>query len=124
MDEAENRQIARDSLFVLVDLRLDGQEFDHRVKMRNLSARGMMAEGPVRVTRGMTVWVNLRNNGWTDGTVAWVQDNRFGIAFRQEIDPVAARGSTAPAPQQPDANVVRRPFSAPTPRDSGPVRKI
>lgn len=94
----ENRQIARDSLFVLVDLRLDGSDTDHRIKMRNLSAGGMMAEGPLRVVRGMVVWVNLRNIGWVEGTVAWVQSSRFGIAFREEIDPKLARvanGTTA-----------------------------
>ena len=124
MEETEHRQIARDSLFVLVDLRLDGQDFDHRIKMRNLSARGLMAEGPVRVTRGMTVWINLRNIGWTDGTVAWVQDNRFGVAFREEIDPVAARGSSQATSETLDAFAGSRPFSAPQPPAKAPVRKI
>ena len=35
---------ARDSLFVMADLRLDGNEETHRIKMRNLSAGGMMGE--------------------------------------------------------------------------------
>lgn len=91
MDEAEQRQIARDSLFVMADLRLDGSEEVHRIKMRNLSAGGMMGEGPVRVARDAVVHVELRNIGWVEGLIAWVQGNRFGIAFREEIDPKLAR---------------------------------
>ena len=36
-----------------------------------------------------------RNIGWVDGTVAWTQDNRFGIAFVEEIDPKLARAPVA-----------------------------
>jgi len=91
MEDSEQRQIGRDSLFVLVDLRLENSDELHRIKMRNLSSGGMMGDGPVRVARGLPVWVNLRNIGWVEGTVAWVQDNRFGIAFREEVDPKVVR---------------------------------
>jgi hypothetical protein len=91
MDGNENRQIARDSLFVMADLRLPGYEEQHRIKVRNLSAGGMMGEGTVRVARGDAVEVNIRNIGWVEGSVAWVQEDRFGVAFRDEIDPKVAR---------------------------------
>lgn len=91
MDAQDNRQIARDSLFVLADMRLDGVDGEYRVKVRNLSAGGLMGEGPVRVARGMQVWIDVRNIGWTEGTVAWVHDTRFGVAFAEEIDPKVAR---------------------------------
>lgn len=91
MTDNDNRQIERDSLFVMADLRVEGAGEEWRVKMRNLSAGGMMAEGDVKVQPGAAVEVNIRNIGWIDGSVAWVQDNRFGIAFREEIDPKVAR---------------------------------
>jgi hypothetical protein len=91
MSNVETRQVDRDSLFLLSRLRVDGQEEPYRVKVRNLSAGGMMAEGDVQVLRGALVEVELRNLGWVDGTVAWKQDNRFGIAFIDEIDPKLAR---------------------------------
>lgn len=91
MSNVDTRQVDRDSLFLLAQLRLDGGEMVHRVKVRNLSAGGMMAEGDVPANRGMRVQVELRNIGWVDGTVAWKQDERFGIAFVDEIDPKAAR---------------------------------
>lgn len=91
MGNNEQRQIARDSLFLMAELRVDGIEGEHRVRVRNLSAGGLMAEGNVGPHIGETVWINLRNIGWIEGAVAWVQDNRFGVAFKEEIDPLRAR---------------------------------
>lgn len=91
MCEGDHRQIGRDSLFVLADLRIDGVVGDQRIRVRNLSAGGMMAEGSLAVQRGQQVWVGLRNIGWVEGSVAWLQDGRCGIAFRDEIDPRLAR---------------------------------
>ena len=99
MGDSDQRQIIRDSLFVMAGLRLDGKDKELRVKIRNLSAGGLMAEGDFRVTRGVPVSVEIRNLGWIDGIIAWVQDNRFGIAFDEEIDPKIARGPAAPAPE-------------------------
>ena len=93
MSNVDTRQVNRDSLFLLAQLRVDGQDAVHRVKVRNLSAGGMMAEGEARVMRGSLVMVELRNVGWVEGSVAWKQDNRFGIAFVNEIDPVVVRGA-------------------------------
>ncbi|MEE4451782.1 PilZ domain-containing protein [Novosphingobium resinovorum] len=89
--QSDNRQIARDSLFLMADLRIDGLDGEFRIKVRNLSAGGMMGEGTVRVVRGTVVAVNIRNIGWVEGSVAWVQDSRFGVAFREDIDPRLAR---------------------------------
>lgn len=101
MNETEQRQIVRDSLFVMVDVRLDGSSLEHRVKMRNLSSGGMMVEGALRVTKGAIVFVNIRNLGWIESSVAWIEESRFGVAFRDEIDPLMARapvssGNAAP----------------------------
>jgi hypothetical protein len=91
MSNIDTRQVNRDSLFLLAQLRVDGQDLVHRVKVRNLSAGGMMAEGDVKVMRGSLVSVELRNVGWVEGSVAWKQDNRFGIAFVDEVDPLVVR---------------------------------
>lgn len=91
MNEDDHRQIARDSLFVLARLRLNGKPDEHRVRVRNLSAGGLMAEGRAHVVPGMPLEIEIRNIGWVEGTVAWVQDDRFGIAFLHEIDPHVVR---------------------------------
>ncbi|MEO0061476.1 MAG: hypothetical protein RLZZ08_36 [Pseudomonadota bacterium] len=99
MSNVDTRQVNRDSLFLLARVRVDGREEDYRVKVRNLSAGGMMAEGDTkvasRVTRGSRVSVDLRNIGWVDGSVAWKQEDRFGIAFLEEIDPKLVRAPNA-----------------------------
>ena len=87
--DIDHRAAGRDSLFLMADLRIEAQAGDHRVKVRNLSSRGMMAEGTVRVTSGAGVEVNLRSLGWVSGRVAWIQDNRFGIAFLEDHAEVA-----------------------------------
>jgi hypothetical protein len=123
MSDNEHRQIGRDSLFVLAELRIDGQEGEQRIRVRNLSSGGLMAEGPCKVQRGQLVWINLRNLGWSEGSVAWVQDSRFGIAFRDEIDPRIARApvSGAADPAETTPRYVRPPLSQ---HDQGDLRKI
>lgn len=91
MQDLENRDRERDSLFLMADVRLRGESEVQRVRVRNLSKGGMMAEGTPVPERGQSISVSLRNIGWVDGNVAWVQDNRFGIAFAEEIEPRAAR---------------------------------
>ena len=116
---SEHRQIARDSLFVLADLRVNDADAEHRVKVRNLSAGGMMAEGTVKVQTGDAISVNIRNIGWVDGAVAWVHENRFGIALHEEIDPKLARMPVVPGEGSP------RFTKTPLPQEErGRVRKI
>ena len=121
MGDNEHRQIARDSLFVLADMRIDGSETLQRVKVRNLSAGGMMAEGLGKPVRGQLVWIDLRNIGWIEGAVAWVQDNRVGIAFREEIDPKVARAPPGVGDATP--RFVRPPLSG-TGEPAPQLRKI
>jgi PilZ domain len=125
MGDNEHRQIARDSLFVLADLRVDGLEGEHRIRVRNLSSGGLMAEAPLKVQRGQVVWTNVRNIGWVEGSVAWVQDTRFGIAFREEIDPRIARAPSQSS-DEPEFKV-RRPLYSSAPDSVPPgagLRKI
>ena len=91
MTGVETRSVARDSLFLLAEIRVEQSAETHRARVRNLSDGGMMGEGQLRVQRGHRVVVELRNIGAVSGTVAWVQDNRFGVAFDEEIDSQKAR---------------------------------
>ena len=126
MSNVDTRQVNRDSLFLLAQLRVDGQDMVHRVKVRNLSAGGMMAEGEAKVMRGSLVRVELRNIGWVDGSVAWKQENRFGIAFVDEIDPIVVRGAGASAAPEYDAPRFTRNYQpVPEPEKTDPrLRKI
>ncbi len=81
----------RDSLFLKAVLRFPSSGEEGEVRIRNLSAGGMMAEAPVRVTRGEKVEINLRHIGWISGSVVWITEGRLGISFDHPIDPKDAR---------------------------------
>lgn len=99
MSALDTRSETRDSLFMAADIRIDGVNEPCRVRVRNLSSGGMMAEGVLPVVRGTSVAVQMNNIGWVDGTVAWVQGNRCGIAFASEIDPKLARSPVRSSPR-------------------------
>ncbi len=87
----DKRHSPRDSLFLLATCKLPQRDVEQRVKVRNISASGLMAEGNLRPQVGEPVSLELRNVGRVDGLVAWVRDNRFGVAFTYEIDPHLVR---------------------------------
>ena len=91
MTNLETRSVSRDSLFLLANIRVEQGSETHRVRVRNLSDGGMMGEGTMRVQRGNRLEIELRNIGVVQGSIAWVQDDRFGIAFDEEIDSQSAR---------------------------------
>lgn len=125
MTAMETRSVSRDSLFLFAGIRIEQEPDTHRVKVRNLSDGGMMGEGSLRVQRGNRLDIELRNVGAITGTVAWVQDDRFGVAFDEEIDSQAARkfpksDTGSPADTVERTRVYRAP-RAPDPRD---LRKV
>jgi hypothetical protein len=81
----------RDSLLLKAILRFPNSSDEREVRIRNLSAGGLMAEVPARVARGEPVEINLRSIGWITGHVAWVTEGRLGIAFDHSINPIDAR---------------------------------
>lgn len=91
MSSFDTREVDRDSLFLVADLLFEGSRTAERVKVRNLSAGGMMVESDAAVTRGARVSVNLRNVGAVSGVVVWARSPKFGIAFAEQIDPKLAR---------------------------------
>jgi hypothetical protein len=102
MSSVEARQEDRDSVFLMTELAFAGRAGATRLKIRNLSARGMMVEGEVCVRSGEKIAAILRNIGPVVGTVIWVRTPRFGVAFEECVDPKRARrqvtGSDREAP--------------------------
>jgi PilZ domain len=88
---AAKRGLDRDSLLLKAVLRFPRTKDEGEVRIRNLSAGGLMAETPARVTRGELVEIHLRSIGWISGHVAWVTEGRLGIAFDHAINPKDAR---------------------------------
>jgi PilZ domain len=125
MTGVDTRSVARDSLFLLADIRIEQGADAHRVRVRNLSDGGMMGEGNLRVQRGNRLTIELRNIGAVAGTVAWVQDSRFGIAFDDEIDSQLARRPLQPT-EDVAAGMVERSWThrAPPPPTPKLLRKL
>lgn len=125
MTGLDTRSVSRDSLFLLANVRVENGLEQHRVRVRNLSDGGMMGEGTMRVSRGNRVQVELRNIGTIPGSVAWVQDQRFGISFDEEVDSQRARKPTAgPSRQGVETVGVSTAHRAPPPPRPTDLRKV
>lgn len=71
-------------------LRVGREPMPHPIKVRNLSRNGMMGEGPFPLRSGTRLTISLPEQGDVAGTVVWVQEPRFGVAFDDEVDPTFA----------------------------------
>jgi len=110
----DQRESPRDALFLLALCQWPGLPDPVRVKVRNISTHGLMAEADFTPHRGQPISFELRNIGWVEGLVAWVEGKRFGVGLVSEIDPKATRSAPAPLEQRiaetPDL-IVRRPLA-------------
>lgn len=90
-DAVAAREAARDSLMLTAGFRLKDGRKSEIVRVRNLSAGGLMAEVAMPLPTGTAVEINLRGIGDVTGTVVWSMEGRVGIALDQTIDPMKAR---------------------------------
>ncbi len=90
-DVTSQRNEKRDSLFLTAQFRVFGSKDEWQVRVRNLSAGGLMAELPDSLAIGTPVEVEVRGIGWILGRIAWAAAGRVGIAFERPIDPKMAR---------------------------------
>lgn len=92
MDGDESKRSAkRDSLFLLAELSaLDGAPIA-AIRVRNLSATGLMADCTARLAENDRVMVALRGIIPVAAVVTWVKSGRIGLQFDTEIDPHAVR---------------------------------
>ena len=80
----------RDSLLLSAQLAVAGEP-PVTVRVRNLSAGGLMAEHADSVLPGTPVTVTVRGLGELTGRIAWAVEGRIGIAFDRSVDPKRAR---------------------------------
>ena len=88
----------RRTVFAVTRLRFvgaSGAEDGFEVRVRNLSAGGLMAELPQAVAPDSVVEVELPAHGWVRGRVAWQTEGRAGIAFDEPVDPQAVMEPSA-----------------------------
>ena len=92
---AKKRQAGRDSLFLTSEVAVDGALKPVTVRVRNLSAGGMMIDTNAIFHAGARVTADLRGIGEVPGTIAWIVESRAGVSFDREIDPKSARAPVA-----------------------------
>jgi hypothetical protein len=104
-DVAVQRGNPRDSIFLGAVLWFDGDDSGYDVRVRNISAGGMMIDFAQVCEKGRRVKTELRNIGKVAGVVAWSTETRMGIRFDNTIDAAKARmkpsGAQAPIPSVP-----------------------
>lgn len=97
----KSRSAARESLFLLGKLWLDSERSTD-VRIRNLSATGMMVEIKEHTAVGDVVHIEIKGLGKLAGTIAWIAEKRIGIALARKIDPSLARQQVRGSLQVPD----------------------
>ncbi len=100
-DAASQRHENRDSLFLVAQFRVAGTRQAEQVRVRNLSAGGLMAEVSSPIVQGTAVEMEVRGIGWITGKIAWYAAGRVGVAFDQMIDPSLARKPVGGGTQTP-----------------------
>lgn len=96
LSEAPERATDRNSMFLQAEImRVDGGERD-MCRVRNVSRGGAMAETQKIYREGERVVMTLRNVGPVKGEIAWIANNRIGVAFEAEVDPRLVRASSKP----------------------------
>jgi len=96
------RRAPRDSTFLMADFRRVDSNVTENVRVRNLSAGGMMVDIGSQVEPGTPVEADLRGIGWIRGRVAWSLAGRAGVAFNEPINPLLARKPISTGTQTPD----------------------
>lgn len=81
----------RESLLLMANLRRVGDTRTIPVRVRNLSAGGLMAEINDVIDTDAPIEIEVRGIGWIRGRIAWHTEGRAGIAFDRQIDPQRAR---------------------------------
>ncbi|WOE74398.1 PilZ domain-containing protein [Alterisphingorhabdus coralli] len=100
--ERDNRHERRDALFLLARVSFENSEKTIDVRVRNLSAGGMMAESNVYCAPGDIVTVTIIHSEPIAGRISWQSGGRFGVAFNHPIDPQSVRDrKTAAIPEKP-----------------------
>lgn len=85
------REMDRDSLFMQGVLHIPGHAQPITVRVRNLSAGGLMADFAGSLAKGSPLEIELRTVGVVGGRVAWSSATQFGMTFDTPIDPHAVR---------------------------------
>ncbi len=86
-----HRSAPRDSMFLAGKLTAAESRRSCDIRVRNLSAEGLMADCALPLKEGEEVMVDIKNIGEVPGSVAWCRGGRIGLHLRFPVDPKMAR---------------------------------
>lgn len=102
--EAEECRVAKRSrVFMRANVRVLGSTLECPISIKDISSTGLKAAIDVRLCPGTRVEIELRNLGWVDGEVVWVDRNgvvglRFSTVIQPERTQSQVSGDYRPAP--------------------------
>jgi hypothetical protein len=88
---AHQRAEPRDSMFLSATIRHRESEGGWTLRVRNISAGGLMADCAEHFARGDKIEMELRGVGLQGGTIVWTAGDRIGVAFDKPINPMLTR---------------------------------
>lgn len=86
-EAATRRGAARHSFFLLSNVIGDDGSVIGRLRVRNLSASGLMGDTELELEPQTRLMVDLRGIGSVSGTIAWAREGKIGMAFDVPINP-------------------------------------
>jgi hypothetical protein len=93
-EHAGRRRHPRDQVFLRANMvAVDGKVATF-TRVRNISSSGLMAENGPQWEIGQPVEVDLRGIGPFTARVIWADGDRFGLEFKELVDPKLARVPT------------------------------
>lgn len=94
------RGLPRESVFLATHASGEAAGREATLRIRNISAGGLMADGKHPFAKDDRLSVDLRGVGLVHGHIAWASAERIGMAFDEPIDPQRVRKpvSTLAAP--------------------------
>ena len=91
MSPLETRQVTRERVLMLANVTIANEPEHHRVRIRDLSAQGVQAEGDVGAHPGVQVEIDFGAAGKARGVVAWRDGTVLGLELEHEIEPDVVR---------------------------------
>ncbi|MDR6787733.1 hypothetical protein J2Y58_001085 [Sphingomonas sp. BE138] len=91
-ERPDNR--GRGDIHLSARMRVNDDDAGFLVRIRNVSAGGLMAELPYPLPPDSAVQIKLTGLGWVAGRVVWQTEGRTGIAFEQPIDVALVQETT------------------------------
>jgi len=120
-DPRNRRTSTRHHVLLMREIQTEAMATPVRIRVRDISARGMMAESSVRMQEGEKLVLRLSDGTQVAGAVQWVRGLSFGIIFESDLPLDQLRGPPPADPKKLDLDRAQVVNYKPT---AQPLRKV